>query len=339
MNRSKHRLTIVLLSTLFIVMFVADIAIGSVLIGLNDLKLALLGTSDQEWISNIIWDFRIPKALSAILVGAGLSVSGLLMQSLFRNPLAGPYVMGISSGASLGVGIFVLAGGVGWLSVEYTAWGMALFAISGALLVLLGVLSVSIRIKDTVSLLIVGIMFGSLTSAVVSILQYFSSAESVQSFVIWTFGSLGGVNWTQLTVMAIIVGLGLLFSLSLQKPLNTLLLSENYASTLGVSVKRIRLYIILITSLMAGSITAFTGPIIFVGVAVPHLIRILFHTTDHKLLLPYSALGGAILMLVCDLLSQLPGMATSLPINSITSIFGAPVIIWIIIGNRKKSIL
>jgi iron complex transport system permease protein len=339
MNKSKHNLILLILTISFLLMFVADVAIGSVLLSFDQLLAALQGTSEEAWVEHILWDFRIPKALSAVLVGAGLSVSGLLMQSLFRNPLAGPYVMGISSGASLGVAFFVLAGGMAWLGVQYAAWGMAIFAISGALLVLLGVLAVSVRIKETVSLLIIGIMFGSLTSAVVSILQYFSSAESVQSFVIWTFGSLGGVSWPQLTVMAIIVVAGLLFSFSLQKPLNTLLLSENYAATLGVSVKRVRLYIILITSVMAGSITAFTGPIVFVGVAVPHLIRYLFSTTDHRLLLPYSALGGALLMLICDLLSQLPGMATSLPINSITSIFGAPVIIWIIIGNKRKSML
>ncbi len=320
-----------------ILLFIADIALGSVSIGLSKVWSILLQGRNGDAMSYIIWDIRLPKAIAAVMVGSGLSIAGLLLQSLFRNPLAGPSVLGISSGASLGVATYVMAGGMGVISFGLlSAGGLALFSILGSLVVLLAVMAISIKVNDTVSLLIVGIMFGSITGSLVSVLQYFSSADLVQHFIIWTFGSLGSMSWNELGLVSAIVLLSSLATLFLMKPLNALLLSDQYAESMGVSVKKTRQWIIIISSLIAGIITAFAGPIVFVGVAVPHLTRNLFRTVDHRILVPAVFLVGAILMLVCDIISQLPGTSTGLPINSVTALFGAPVVIWIILQNRKK---
>ena len=321
-----------------ILLFIADIALGSVSIGLSKVWSILLQGRNGDAMSYIIWDIRLPKAIAAVMVGSGLSIAGLLLQSLFRNPLAGPSVLGISSGASLGVATYVMAGGMGVISFGLlSAGGLALFSILGSLVVLLAVMAISIKVNDTVSLLIVGIMFGSITGSLVSVLQYFSSADLVQHFIIWTFGSLGSMSWNELGLVSAIVLLSSLATLFLMKPLNALLLSDQYAESMGVSVKKTRQWIIIISSLIAGIITAFAGPIVFVGVAVPHLTRNLFRTVDHRILVPAVFLVGAILMLICDIISQLPGTSTGLPINSVTALFGAPVVIWIILQNRKKS--
>jgi iron complex transport system permease protein len=333
----KHRLLFIVLILLLVVFFVADIALGSVGIAPDSLWQILQNGREDNALSYIIWDIRLPKAIAAVLIGAGLSISGLLLQSLFRNPLAGPSVLGISSGAALGVALYVMAGGVGILSFGLlSTGGMALFSILGSLMVLLAVMAVSLKVNNTVSLLIVGIMFGSVTASLVSVLQYFSSADMVQHFIIWTFGSLGSMSWNELWLVLFVVGISALAALFLIKPLNAMLLSDQYAESMGISVKKTRQWIIIISSLIAGIITAFAGPIAFVGVAVPHLARNLFRSVDHRVLVPAVLLLGAVLMLACDIISQLPGTATSLPINSVTALFGAPVVIWIILQNRNR---
>jgi len=337
-NRKSHSTFFMILLLALVVAFAADIAIGSVLIPIDDL-LATIFTpqSDAGW-NFIIWEFRLPKALTAILVGAGLSVSGLMMQTLFRNPLAGPYVLGISSGASLGVAIFVMLlgfGSVGMIGSNFGNLGLVGASILGSVLVMLLVIVVSLRVRDSVSVLIIGIMFGSITGAIVSVLQYFSDPDSVHSFLVWTFGSISGVTWKQFWFFSPLVIIGLIISFGLHKPLNAWLLGENYARGIGMDVKRSRLFLIILTSIIAGALTAFTGPIAFIGVAVPHIARSLLKTSEHKLLIPAVMGIGSILMLVCDLISQLPGSSQLLPINSVTAIFGAPVVIWVI--TRKKA--
>jgi len=326
------------LSILAILLFIADVALGSVSISLGKLWAIIQAGRDGSPQAYIIWDIRLPKAIAAVMVGSGLSISGLLLQSLFRNPLAGPSVLGISSGASLGVATYVMAGGMGVISYGIlSSTGLALFSIMGSFMVLLAVMAISLKVNDTVSLLIVGIMFGSITGSLVSVLQYFSSASLVKHFIIWTFGSLASMSWNELSLVSAVVLLSSFATLFLMKPLNALLLSDEYAESMGVSVKKTRNLIILISSVIAGIITAFAGPIVFVGVAVPHLTRNLFRSVDHRVLVPGSLLIGAILMLVCDIISQMPGSTTILPINSVTALFGAPVVIWIILQNRKKS--
>jgi len=326
------------LSVALVLLFIADIALGSVRISFTQLLEIMMSGRDGSPLAYIVWDIRLPKAIAAIMVGSGLSIAGLLLQSLFRNPLAGPSVLGISSGASLGVATYVMAGGMGVISFGLlSSGGLALFSILGSSLVLMAVMGVSIKVNDTVSLLIVGIMFGSITGSLVSVLQYFSSADLVQHFIIWTFGSLAAITWSELILISVVVLFSSFGTLLLIKPLNAFLLSDEYAKSMGVSVKQTRNSIIVISSLIAGVITAFAGPIVFVGVAVPHLSRNLFITSDHRVLVPAVLLIGAILMLVCDIISQLPGTTMVLPINSVTALFGAPVVIWIILQNRKKS--
>lgn len=327
-----------LLVLIAIILFALDISIGSVAIPLPDIIKGLFGMEIKSSWYNIIWEFRMPKAMTAVLVGAGLSVCGLQMQTLFKNPLAGPFVLGISSGASMGVALVILAGsalGSVLYSFALGNWIMVLAASLGSSAVLLIVTLVSVRVKDSMSLLIIGLMFGSATGALVSVLQYFSNAEQVQLFLIWTFGSLGGLNWDELYVLFPIVLVGLLMNLFLLKPLNAILLGEQYAVTMGINVRRFRILLIISTSLLAGSITAFCGPIAFIGLAVPHLARLLVNTSNHKVLLPTVALMGVVVMLFCDIVSQLPGSEHVLPINAITSIIGAPVVISIIL-NRKS---
>ncbi len=336
----KWRRIFVLLWVLLISMFFINVSLGSVSIPLvQTFKLILnLQVESSIW-ETIFWQFRLPKAIAAIAVGAALSTSGLQMQTLFRNPLAGPFVLGISSGASLGVALVIMAsysfGGV-ITALGFLGTGIiALAASLGAFLVLLLVVMASSKIRDSMTLLIVGLMFGSATGAAVSILQYFSDARDIQAFIIWTFGSLGGITDDEMKIFlpAIIIGLSIAFILS--KPLNALLLGENYARSMGVNIRKTRLWIIISTSLLAGGVTAFCGPIAFIGIAVPHLTRLLFNTSDHKLLMPLVCITGAIVMLLSDSIAQLPGSQHVLPINAITSLLGAPVIIWIIMRRKN----
>lgn len=324
----KKTLLFLVSSILLFLLFVADILWGSVQIPLKEIF------SQHSVYHNIIIDFRLPKAITAVVTGMAVSVSGLLMQTLFRNPLAGPYVLGVSSGASLGVAVYILAGGFLPLAFLQSGWGLVVSAVLGAVLVLLLVLSVSFKIRDSVTLLIVGMMFGQIASSVVSVLQNISNPDSLKLFVVWTFGDLSAVTWSYMKAMIPIVGIGLLIVFLIQKPLNVLLLGENYARALGVSVVKIRLLIIIATALLAGGVTAFTGPIAFIGLAVPHMVRLLWKTSNHKITIPASLLTGANILLICDLLSQSTLNGYVLPINAISSLVGAPVIIWIILRKR-----
>ncbi len=315
-----------------------NISLGSVSIPIKDVFNSILGTSDNENWQYIIQDYRLPKALTAILVGSGLGISGLLMQTFFRNPLAGPFVLGISSGASLGVALVILGSGLfggAFATVLISKWSIVIAAISGSFLVLLAVLIVSAKVRDTMAILIIGLMFGSITAAVVSVLSYFSSAEQLQQYIFWGFGSLGNLSWNELFVFFGIYLLGMLLTIFSIKALNTFLLGENYAKSLGLNIKQSRLVIILATSLLAGTITAFAGPIAFIGLAIPHMTRQLFHTSNHKVLLPAVFLFGAIVMLICDSIAQLPTSDYTLPINAITSLIGAPVVVWLLVRKRK----
>ncbi|MWW25533.1 FecCD family ABC transporter permease [Algibacter lectus] len=337
MNKTYTYSFLALALTLVLCFFV-NISLGSVSIPLKAVFNSLLNSNveQQSW-QHIILNYRLPKAITAIIVGSGLGISGLLMQTLFRNPLAGPFVLGISSGASLGVALVILGSGVfgGVLaSLFVSKWGIVIAASLGSFLVLLAVLMFSIRVRDTMAILIIGLMFASITAAIVSVLSYFGSAEQLQQYVFWGFGSLGNLSWSDLTIFLIIYVLGILASLCSIKSLNTLLLGENYAKSLGLNIKKSRLIIIIATSLLAGTITAFTGPIAFIGLAIPHLTRQIFNTSNHKILLPAVFLLGGIVMLVCDSIAQLPNSDYTLPINAITALIGAPVVIWLLVRKR-----
>lgn len=318
--------------------FFTNISLGSVSIPLKDIFGSLFGDIDNETSQIIINTVRLPKAITAILVGSGLGLSGLLMQTLFRNPLAGPFVLGISSGASLGVALVILGSGLfGGLFADALTnkWSIVIAASLGSFLVLLAVLAVSSKVRDTMAILIIGLMFGSITTAVVSVLSYFSSAEQLQQYIFWGFGSLSNLSWSELLIFAGIYVIGLLLSVVSIKGLNSLLLGDNYAKSLGLNLKQNRLIIILATSLIAGTITAFAGPIAFIGLAIPHLTRQIFTTSNHKILLPAVCLFGAIVMLICDSIAQIPGSDYLLPINAITALVGAPVVIWLLVRKRK----
>ncbi len=326
--------------------FLLSLAVGSVRIPLDEIVGVLLGgeASKTAW-TTIVLKFRLPKALTAMLAGAALSVSGLQMQTLFRNPLAGPFVLGISSGASLGVALTVLLAGVAvglggstTLLAGISLAGdtsLALSAIFGSGLVLLLVMAVARRVQSGMTLLILGLMFGYTTSALVSVLIYFSVVERIQAYISWTFGSFGGVTWRQLQVMAPAILLGLAGGHLLMKPLNALLLGETYALSLGLNVRRVRLGIIGSSAVLAGVVTAFCGPIGFLGIAVPHLCRSLLHSSDHRLLMPAVSFMGATLALGADIVAGLPGSQLTLPLNAVTALLGAPVVIWVILRQRN----
>ena len=288
----------------------------------------------ENWLY-IIKNYRLPKAIVAILVGSGLSVSGLLMQTLFKNPLAGPFVLGISSGSSLGVAILIMGANLfGFSAIGLSNLSLAIASGIGAFLVLLAVIIVSKNVRNTASILIIGLMFGSITGAVISVLAYFSSAEQLQQFLFWGFGSLGNLTWQELRLFFTFYLIGMLLLILIFKPLNSLLLGENYAKSMGVNIKKTRLIILIITAILTGIITAFSGPIAFVGLAVPHLAKMTFNTSNHKILLPATFLIGSIVMLISDTIAQLPNSAYTLPINSITTIFGAPIVIWLLVRNK-----
>lgn len=339
-SRKKWKVVFTFLVIILFLSFALSLSFGSVNIPFDFIIQHFLGNSDNPIWSNIISNFRLPKTLTSILAGSALAISGLQMQTLFRNPLAGPFILGISSGAGLGVALVIFLGF--WLGgfLALSGIGRSWLLVGAAGLGSFGVLSVvliaSYRIRSGISLLIIGLMFGSAVSALVSILQYFSQAENIQAYVIWTFGSLGSLSWTELQVLAPIIVASLVFSFLLSKTLNALLLGENYAESLGLNLKRARMLIIINTSLLAGTITAFCGPIAFIGLAVPHIARMLFNTGNHLLLTPLVILIGGILLTIFDLIAQLPGMQETLPINAVTSLFGAPFVIWLIL--RKSNI-
>lgn len=328
-----------ILGTVFILLFAADLLLGSVIIPAGRVISSLFSSGGAEDTFHvIIMNFRLPKALTAVMTGAALSLSGLQMQTVFRNPLAGPYVLGISAGASLGVALFVMGFSTVLTAGAITvagSWPLAAVAWAGSFLVLMLVLYVSTRVKDIMTILILGILFTSAVTSVVSILQYFSSESMLKVFIVWTMGSLGSVTWSQLTVLIPAVIAGIFLTLLKIKDLNAFLLGENYARSLGVSIISSRMVIFFSTSLLAGTITAFCGPVGFIGIAVPHICRVFFKTADHKVLVPAVILTGSIVMLFSDIVSQLPGLRATLPINSVTALIGVPVIIWMIVKNRK----
>ncbi len=336
----KHKSYFLALLLLVFVGFIMNISLGSEHITFKQLLAVITNNklADQTW-RYIILNYRIPKAITAILAGAGLSISGLLMQTLFRNPLAGPYVLGISSGASLGVALLVLgASFFGFQSTVSNSFSIIIAASLGSFLVLLAVVLIAHKMQNTMAILIVGLMFGSLTSAIVSILAYFSSAEQLQQFIFWSFGSIGNLSWQELGLLSLFISISFGLVLVNIKNLNSLLLGENYAQSLGVNIKKTRIIIILATSLLAGSITAFVGPIAFVGLAVPHISRLLFKRSSHQIISVASLLIGAIVMLFADTVAQLPTSEYTLPINAVTTLFGAPLVVFLLVKYKKISI-
>lgn len=336
-----RRVVVVALLLALVGCFLLSLTLGSVKIPLADILTILAGGEPARatW-TTIVWQFRLPKAVTAVLAGAALAVSGLQMQTLFRNPLAGPFVLGINAGASLGVALVVLAVGatgstlLAGLGIP-TDFTIVTAATLGAALVMGLVLAFARRV-ETMTLLILGLMFSYAVSAVVSILLYFSLPERIQAYLSWTFGSFGGVTWSQMRVMLPAVMVGLLIGWLLAKSLNALLLGENYAQTMGVDTQRTRWWVVLSTAVLAGTVTAFCGPIVFLGVAVPHLARSLLGTSDHRVLVPACLLLGAIIALIADLIAQLPGSQLVLPLNAVMALMGVPVVMWVIL--RRNSV-
>ena len=322
--RSRSVLLFTALAALTLFLFLLDLAVGAVAVPLGDVWAALTGGDCPRATAKIILNIRLIKAVVALLAGAALSVSGLQMQTLFRNPLAGPYVLGISSGASLGVALVVLAGVGSSIGIAGAAW-------LGAAIVLVVIAAVGHRIKDIMVILILGMMFSSGIGAVVQILQYVANDESLKMFVIWTMGSLGDVTFNQLAGLIPSIIAGLLLAVITIKPLNLLLFGEEYAVTMGLNVRRSRGLLFLSTTLLAGTVTAFCGPIGFIGLAMPHVTRMLFRNSDHRVLVPGTVLSGASVLLLCDLVSKM----FTLPINAITALLGIPIVVWVVLRNKS----
>ncbi len=338
---SRRRTVLIALSMGLVAAFAASLALGSVSIPLNNIVTILMGGEGARasW-TTIVMNFRLPKAITAALAGAALSVSGLLMQTLFRNPLADPYVLGISSGASLGVALVVLvtaSAGVSLFSGLTLVGDVGLITAAsiGAAAVMAIIAIIARRVRHTMTLLILGLMIGYMTGSLVSILIHFSIPDRIQTYINWTFGTFGGVTWSQMPLFSAVILIGLLTAYWVAKPLNAFLLGETYARSMGVDVRRARIGILAASSILAGVVTAFCGPIGFLGVAVPHLCRILLRTSDHRVALPAAALMGASLALIADMIAQVPGGQVILPLNAITALIGAPVVVWVILSRRN----
>ncbi len=325
--RSRPVLLFTALSVLTVCLFLLDLAVGAVRIPVSEVWAALTGGDCPRATAKIVLNIRLIKAVVALLAGAALSVSGLQMQTLFRNPLAGPYVLGISSGASLGVALVVLAGVGSSIGIAGAAW-------AGAAAVLLVIAAVGHRIKDIMVILILGMMFSSGVSAVVQILQYLSREEALKAFVIWTMGSLGDVTVQQLAILLPSVIAGLLLAVFAIKSLNLLLFGEEYAVTMGLNIRRSRGLLFISTTLLAGTVTAFCGPIGFIGLAMPHVTRILFRNSDHRILVPGTVLSGASVLLLCDIVSKM----FTLPVNAITALLGIPIVVWVVLRNKSMTV-
>jgi len=335
----RDKIVFILLILLVVLFLLLDVFFGSVSFTPSDIIHALFHTTKSP-LNTIIFDFRIPKALTAFTVGIALSLSGLQMQTLFRNPMAGPDVLGISSGASLGVAFVILGFSANISTGGLTGlgnWILIAASWAGAGAVMIFIMSISSRIREIMTILIIGIMLSSGISAIVTIMQYFSAESMLKSYVIWTMGSLGNLTSSQLNVLFICVSAGILLSIASAKMLNAISLGENYAKSIGLNMKLSRVVIFVSTSILTGSVTAFCGPIGFIGIAVPHISRILLRTSDHRILIPGTILTGGIIMLISDIISQLPGSESVLPVNSVTSLIGIPVVIWVILRNRKYS--
>lgn len=323
------------LTLLMIVLFMADLFLGSSRMDASDVIRALF-SQGEPGDEIIVMQFRLPKAITAILAGAAMSVSGLLMQTLFRNPLAGPDVLGVSSGAGLGVALTLLtltplftlpAGSL------FAGWGLILAACAGAGAVMMIIMAVSSRMRDIMTVLIVGLLLASAISAVVSLLQYFSNEAMLRTYVIWTMGNLGNISYPQIRALALATAAGLFIAFLMVKPLNAMLLGETFSRTVGVRMQRTRVILLAAASILAGSVTAFCGPLAFIGVAVPHIARLLFGSGDHRTLMPGVAICGAVTLLLSDIISNLPGGGHIIPVNTVTSLIGIPVVLWIILGK------
>ncbi len=328
--RPRATILFISLSVVILVLFAMDLYVGSVDIPFPDVVAALTGGDCPRSVARIVLHIRLVKAIVALVAGAALSVSGLQMQTLFRNPLAGPYVLGISSGASLGVAVFILGAPLLGLSSAFTSVGIVGAAWIGSALVLALIAAAGHRIKDIMVILILGMMLSSGISAIVQVLQYLSNEESLKSFVIWTMGSLGDVTLTQLPVLVAAITAGLCLAVACIKPLNLLLFGEDYALTMGLDLRRSRMLLFASTTLLAGTVTAFCGPIGFIGLAMPHVTSMLFADRDHRVLVPGTILAGASVMLLCDIVSKL----FVLPVNAITALLGIPVVIWVVLRNK-----
>jgi len=335
MNRTTYWKEGITLSLILIALFIADLLSGSVKIPVSEIySFGKEGTGSRD----ILLLFRLPKALTCVLAGGALSAAGLMMQTLFRNPLAGPDVLGLSSGASLVVALLILAShsNTFFASIFFSnPWSVALGASLGGGLIFIIIIVFARYIKENTSLLIIGLMVSALTSSLVSVLQYLSKAEDLQVFIIWTLGNVSSTSWNELGVMAMVITASLSIAYISSKSLNAWLLGENYALGLGININRARFLIVISTGLLTGAVTAFCGPIAFVGLAVPHLVRLIVPSTNHKILFPFVICGGGSLLLFCDLVAQLPGSTQILPLNAVTSLIGAPVVIWMIIKSKR----
>lgn len=321
-----------------LLLFVMNLCFGSVSIPMREIWAAAVGGEGSTYHA-IVMEYRLPQAVTALLAGIGLSVSGLLMQTLFRNPLADPSLLGISSGSSLGVALVVLLGTATGLSFStlslWSTFGVTIAAFAGAFAVLLLILALSSRLRSMVSLVLVGIMIAYIAGSVTDILKFFSQKEGLHSFVIWGMGSFSNVSKSQLPFFAVTILIGVVGAFLLFKTLNLLLLGERYAENLGVNIRRSSMLIILASGFLTALITAFCGPIAFLGLAVPHIARFLFKSSDHKLLIPATAFIGMDLALFCNLIARLPSFEGNLPINSVTALIGAPIVLWVIFHRQK----
>lgn len=337
-SKIRERGCLMLMTLLAVSLFIANLFIGSVDIPAGDVWNVLTGNSGQETWHFIILESRLPQALTALLCGAALAASGLMLQTVFRNPLAGPSILGIDSGASLGVALVMLLYGGSLMAGQMVVGGfvaITLAAFIGSASVMGLLLLFSSWLKSDVMLLIVGIMLGYVGSSVISLLNFFSTAEGVHSYLIWGMGSFGGVSMEQMPWFSLLVTGGIVASLLLVKPLNALLLGHQYAANLGINVHRTRLRLLFVTGVLSAATTAFCGPVSFLGLAVPHIARILLHRADHRLLMPMSLLVGAAVALLCNLLCSLPGDKGIIPLNAITPLLGAPVILYVLLQGRK----
>lgn len=336
----RQSLAFALVSLLLLVVFVLDLIWGSISISWDEALSALWGKGENETLIYLVRHFRLPKAIASVLAGSGVAVSGLMMQNLFQNPLADTSILGVGSGAGLGVAIYTMAFalfptlGVG--SGILDVWALVLAAFLGSLAVLLLVTIVATYLRDIISVLLVGVMIGFIASAFIAILQFLSNDEMLKSYLLWSFASVSGVTWGQLQILIPVVVLSLIVVLMLPKYMNAMNLGERYTHSLGINPVRVRLLIILTTSILSGAITAFVGPIAFLGIAVPHFTRMVWGSSDHRVLIPATLLAGATLMLLCDLLTQVPSQMLVLPINAITSLIGAPVVIFVLARNRHR---
>lgn len=342
MRRTAPLLLALLLA--IVVLLVVNLLLGSVKIPMQDVCLILLGdASESEIWRNIIFSSRLPQALTAIVAGAGLAVSGLQMQTVFRNPLAGPSVLGISNGSALGVAFVVLLSGkLGGVALSRLGYlgdaAMSIAAIIGALAVMLLILWVSQKVKGNVTLLIIGVMIGYLANAIIGVLKFLAPEEDVKSFVVWGLGSFSRVSGDEMMLFIGLMCVLLPLTYLLVKPMNLLLLGDRYAANLGLNIRRSRMWVIISSGVLVAIVTAYCGPIMFIGLAVPHLARALFRTSDHRILMPATALCGSVLALVCNIIARMPGFEGALPVNSVTALVGAPVIAMVLFHKRKEDI-